>query len=164
MEKKSSNSKYFGLFLIVSSLTCLALWYRYELQPSLDKAAHLQKPAKQKTQEKPKTKLQALWEKDIQEMLKKGIFHKEISSIKKIRLFLLDENLHSQFKGLKAPFKYSSKNGRNLLEISFMSHHSELEKQDKIIIQYNLVSKQTGEMFWEHSRTINIPDGTLAQK
>lgn len=157
MSKKASNSKFFGLLLIVSSLVSLGIWYQYEFIPSSNKGV-----IKEKVTSNPKAKapLQKIWEKDIKLMVEKKLFNQEITSLYKVRVFLLDQNLHSHFKGLKAPFKFNKK-GANLLEVSFMSHYSELDKEDKLIIQYNLISRNDRNMFWEYSRTIPLPKDLL---
>jgi hypothetical protein len=158
LQKPGSHAKYMGLFLIIGSLTLLALWFNYDLLPSLNKQTTIKKL---KSSQK-KSGLQKLWEDDIKKMLEEKIFDNGISSVRIVRVFMLDENLHSQFKHLKAPFK-QKKDGQNLLEVSFMSHHSDIEKAEKLIVQYNLTDKDSGNMFWEHSRTINIPDEMLAE-
>ncbi len=154
MNKSGSNSKFFSILLIISSLTGLGIWIRYEL-PS--EVLHTGKPPV-RTQKAVKAPLQKIWEDDIKNMVSEKLFDKEITSLYKVRVFLLDQNLHEHFKGLKAPFKFNRK-GLNLLEVSFMSHYSELEKQNKLIIQYNLVNRESGNMFWEHSRTVLLPEG-----
>ncbi len=154
--KKSSHSKYLGLLIIASSLVSLFILYRTELPNQVKNPI---KVTRINTKRK-KSKLQALWEEDIKKMKKENLFHKEISSLKKVRVFLLDENLHKHFKGLKTPFKYNNK-GRNLLEVSFMTHFSENENKDKLIVQYNLTDKGSKNMFWEFSRTINLDDDFL---
>lgn len=154
MEKSSSHQKFFGIFLIVSSLVAVfVLWCSEPLFEETSSTSH-----KQSKKLKVESKLQKIWEKDIKEMVKEDLFNKEIFSIKKVRLFLLDENLHRHFKKLHAPFKLNN-DGKNLLEVSFMSHHSENENTDKLVIQYNLTDKDSRNMFWEHSRTITLdPD------
>ena len=154
--KSRSATQYMGLFLIIGSLTLLFLWTVYDFLPSLNSTASekIQKAHN-------KSGLQRLWEEDIKKMIKEKAFNKGISSIRKVRVFMLDKNLHSQFKHLKTPFK-QKRNGQNLLEVSFMSHHSDLEESEKLIVQYNLTDKDSGNMFWEHSRTITIPDEMLA--
>jgi len=152
-----SHSKYLGLFLIAGSLTVFTLWFAYDFLPSFN---HKNSATKTSNKAK-KSGLQKIWEADINKMLEEKIFHKGISSVGKVRVFMLDQNLHSQFEHLTTPFKYK-KNGQNLLEVSFMSHHSDIEKTEKLIVQYNLTDKDSGNMFWEHSRTITIPDEMLA--
>lgn len=157
MKQPSSVNKFLGLFLIIGSLGLLSLWVVYDFVPSLgleQRTFTIQKISKKKG--KRKSSLQALWEEDIVKMHKEKLFDNGIASIKKVRVFLLDKNLHSQMKGLKAPFRYK-KSGQNLLEVSFMSHHSELDDSEKLVVQYNLTDKDSGNMFWEHSRTITIP-------
>ena len=156
MEKSSSYQKFFGLFLIMASLTAVTFLWTSK-PPNNNK---LNSNTKKTKVFKAKSEFQSLWEKDIKEMVKDELFHKEISSLKKVRIFLLDENLHRHFKGLSAPFKFHQ-NGQNLLEVSFMSHHSENEGTDKLVVQYNLIDKDSGNMFWEHSRTINLKSNVL---
>ncbi len=158
MSSKTSNSKFFGIFLIVSSLVALSIWVRYELPSEINQAT--QKKSIKESKKISKGELQALWEKDIAEMYTKKLFHKDIKSLNKVRIFLLDQNLHKHFDKLKTPFKFT-KTGKNLLEVSFMSHHSELDNTDKLVVQYNLIDKFSKEMFWEHSRTITLPDSIL---
>lgn len=157
MAKQASHTKFMGLFLIVGSLVLLSLWLTYDFLPALKEP---QKKNRLATKSK-KNALQKLWEEDINKMLEERIFDKGIGSIRKVRVFMLDKNLHSQFKKLKTPFKYS-KNGQNLLEVSFMSHHSDIDNSEKLIVQYNLTDKDSGNMFWEHSRTITIPNSIVA--
>gem|GEM_PF-2276474 len=152
----SAITKFMGLFLIVGSLSLFGLWFNYDFLPSLIKKQIKLKVSKTEQ----KNNLQILWEQDIQEMSNKQIFHSGFSSIGKVRVFMLDANLHSQLKNLKAPFK-QKKNGQNLLEVSFMSHYSNIDDSEKIIIQYNLTDKDNGNMFWEHSRTVSVPTGLL---
>lgn len=157
MKQPSSTNKFLGLFLIVGSLSLLYLWIIYDFAPSLElKKKNRITKVKKISKVKQKSPLQKLWEEDIVKMHKAKLFDKGISSIRKVRVFLLDQNLHSQMKGLKTPFRYK-KSGQNLLEVSFMSHHSELDDQEKLVVQYNLTDKDSGNMFWEHSRTITIP-------
>lgn len=157
MADSKTPQKLFGAFLIISSLTAVFLLWQSELSNTPVKTL-----SKKERKKLSKSKLQKIWEKDIKEMLEEKLFHKEITSLKKVRVFLLDENLHKHFKSLKTPFKFNKK-GRNLLEVSFMSHHSENENTDKLVIQYNLTSKQTGNMFWEHSRTIDLDESILTK-
>lgn len=104
--------------------------------------------------------LQSIWLKDINEMKKKNLFDKRINSISKIKVFMLDENLHSFLKDLKAPFK-TQKKGLYTLEISFMSHFSEEDQSEKVITQYNLIQNESGNMIWELSRALNISNSKL---
>ncbi|MGH1469054.1 MAG: hypothetical protein ACRBBP_09275 [Bdellovibrionales bacterium] len=157
MSKKTSNSKFFGLFLIVSSLVALALWFRYDFSPGLNNPSS---KSVSKAKKLEKGELQTLWEEDIQKMHEDNLFHEHIGSLNKVRIFLLDQNLHQHFDKLKTPFKFTKK-GQNFLEVSFMSHHSELDNTDKLVVQYNLIDKFSKEMFWEHSRTITLPDSVL---
>lgn len=153
----SSHSKFMGMFLIVGSMTLFTLWFVYDFYPSMNQKDQVLIKAKKHK----KSGLQKLWEGDIKKMYEEKAFHSGISSVKIVRVFMLDQNLHAQFKHLKTPFK-QKKNGQNLLEVSFMSHHSDIDKSEKIIVQYNLTDKESGNMFWEHSRTLTIPDEMLA--
>ena len=156
--KPPSHTKYMGLFLIVGSLMLLTLWLVYDFLPSINKSGEaIQTQSKSRN----KSALQGLWEDDIKKMVEEKIFPKEITSVRKVRVFMLDENLHSQLKYLQTPFR-QKKNGQHLLEVSFMSHHSDVDDSEKLIVQYNLTDKDSGNMFWEHSRTLTVPDEMLA--
>lgn len=152
-----SHAKYMGLFLIVGSLTLFTLWFVYDFLPAAKQKTEISEVSKGQR----KSGLQKLWEADIKKMYEENVFHKGLSSIRMVRVFMLDENLHAQFKHLKTPFK-QKKNGQNLLEVSFMSHHSDLDESEKIIVQYNLTDKDSGNMFWEYSRTLTVPEEMLA--
>jgi len=148
-----------GLFLIVGSLSLFALWLNYDFLPALIKQ-DLRLESLDISLPKQKSSLQILWERDIEVMSNEKILHSGFNSVRKVRVFMLDENLHSQLMHLKAPFR-QQRNGQNLLEVSFMSHHSDIDKSEKLIIQYNLTDKDSGNMFWEHSRTITLPPELL---
>ena len=157
MKTKSSGSKLLGLCLILGSTGLLYEYFANDILALLQPTPKIQIV---KTHNK-KSALQKLWEEDIRKMIDEKVFNNGIASIRKVRVFMLDKNLHSQFEQLKAPFKYN-KHGQNLLEVSFMSHYSDADKSEKLIVQYNLTDKDSGNMFWEHSRTITIPDSMIA--
>lgn len=100
--------------------------------------------------------LQTLWERDFQQMKESNEMDDRLKQASQIRVFMLDKNLHKFFKGLNSPIKINSR-GLYLLEVSFMSHHSELDGLNKIIIQYNLIENNTKEMLYEVSRTVTVP-------
>ncbi len=157
MNKSTLNQRHLSLFLIIASLLALGLWLKYGdlilSSRSINSLAFI-------GIKEHGSRLQTLWEDDIKKMRDKNLFHSKITSLNKIHLFLLDQNLHKHFDKLRAPFKFS-KNGKNLLEISFMSHYSELDNTNKLIVQYNLIDKHSREMFWEYSRTITLPKNIL---
>ncbi len=157
MNKGTLNQKYLGFFLIISSLTALILLLKYG---DFISTSNGKKKSILAIKQEKKSLFQLLWEEDIKKMYNKNLFHNNIVSLNRVRIFLLDQNLHRHFDKLKAPFKVN-KNGNNLLEVSFMSHHSQLDNTDKLIVQYNLINKHSKEMFWEYSRTIILPDSIL---
>lgn len=105
------------------------------------------------------SKLLKPWKRNLEELKKMNIIPKnQWSRIKKVRVILLDENLHPFLKNLRPPID-TSKNGDFTLEVSFMSHKSEVRSGDGevgIISQYNLIDNNSKEMVWEHSSTFYI--------
>jgi len=96
------------------------------------------------------------WESNLNELKSSGLLPtNKWSDITKVRVILLDENLHPYFQSLKPPIK-TRKTGHYILEVSFMSHEADTDKEVKktgIITQYNLIDITSEEMVWEYSST-----------
>jgi len=150
--------KAIGVTLAIASFSLFSLWLLIDFLPFIESFPH-QKQIK-RVDTISKSPFQVLWEQDIKEMFAEKVFPQEISSIGKIRVFMLDQNLHSQFQKISAPFK-QKRDGQNLLEVSFMSHRSDDDNSQKLIIQYNLTDKDSGNMFWEHSRVLTVSNSML---
>ncbi len=126
----------------------------FPIRSDLKKKPQLKKISNKKQKaSKTEPKILKPWKEDLLKLDKSNLLPYEWDSIKKVRVILLDENLHSQLKGLRPPIR-TKKEGSYILEVSFMSHETEsIENSGKlgIITQYNLIHIQTGEMIWEHS-------------
>lgn len=156
-DKNTKNiiEQIFGILLILGGLFGFKLLYQNSI---VDK-----KPAKAKVQnprlnENPLT---LLWKEDYEKMSPEELA--TLEKVNSLKVFMLDKNLHKFLKDLKAPI--TTKMDKPLqLEVSFMTHRSEIQEKDMLIIQYNFIDTASENMIREMSRQIQLSDDFLAKK
>jgi len=163
-EKKSSSivEKVFGLFIISLGLIGLYKLYIDDFTPSSPVKKKEISGDKEVLIKTEKSKLTKLWRNDFLDMTKKGLKPSEFDSISNLKVYMLDKNLHFLLDDLKAPLK-SQKDGHYTLETSFISHFSEEQNKNVLIIQYNFIENETGNMVLETSRQITLEDDFLKE-
>ena len=157
-QKETNNiiEQVFGILLILGGLIGFKLLFQNSIVK--EKATDKQTEQKFEIAENP---LSVIWKKDFQEMSsEESAPFKKVNSLK---VFMLDRNLHTLLEGLKPPI--TTKMDKPLqLEVSFMTHRSEIKEKDMLIIQYNFIDTVSENMILEMSRQIELTDNFLAKK
>lgn len=95
-----------------------------------------------------------VWHDDIKRLIKSGEIPNAWSKINQIIFIATDPETKELTKYLKAPVKIN-KSGEYRLEISVISHQSDLNKT-QILLQHNIIQNDNDDTIWEINRTYNL--------
>lgn len=99
----------------------------------------------------PSTRLQILWENDLELLEQASSLPKQWDQIREIKIDAATDNAKKWMQGVYPPITIRP-DGTHRLEILVISW--EEEKEHGVIIQYNLVELKNENMIWELGRTL----------
>lgn len=148
--------KIFGILLIFGGLIGLTLLF----DDPVNEKSNV-KIVEQATLKDNKNKLSLIWRKDFEKMrFNETDPFKKVNSIK---VFMLDKKLHHLMAGLKPPISTGVDKPLQL-EVSFMTHKSEIQEKNMLVIQYNFIDTASENMVQEFSRQIELNETFFAKK